>query len=191
MNADQVERLRRSVTEWNQWRVENQGVVPDLRGADLRNAHLNGAMLTKADLVGANLSGAMLVDVRFAYALLMNANLSGAMLAEADFWGADLSGASLVQADLYGAHLAGARMTDADLTGVDLTGVNHAGVTLSEEQRAVVKWDCAATQGKDARPVPEPAPSHIHFLPLTEKGSNALKEWQFLIYAAVLSPQAK
>jgi len=37
-NEDHVARLKQGVAAWNEWRAENENVVPDLSGADLRGA---------------------------------------------------------------------------------------------------------------------------------------------------------
>jgi hypothetical protein len=39
-NQEHVARLKQGVKVWNQWRDENPDIVPDLRGADLREATL-------------------------------------------------------------------------------------------------------------------------------------------------------
>ena len=43
----------RAVTEWNNWREADWGVIADLSGADLHRAHLSGAAL-----IGTNLENA-------------------------------------------------------------------------------------------------------------------------------------
>ena len=53
-DTEQVAVIRdKGVTEWNNWREADWGVVGDLRGADLRRAHLSGAAL-----IGTNLENA-------------------------------------------------------------------------------------------------------------------------------------
>jgi Pentapeptide repeats (8 copies) len=86
---------------------------PDIRRADLIEAHLSGARLDGADLSGAllikaDLSGADLVEANLVGAQLVKVNLSGARPV-----GADLSGADLSAADLSGAWLAGANLSGA------------------------------------------------------------------------------
>ncbi len=85
--------LRRSVREWNRWRVENPQVTPDLADAGLRGLDLSGA------------------------------NLSGAELKEADLRGTILSGSSLAGAGLAGANLFKAVLDSVELDGADLRGV--------------------------------------------------------------------
>jgi uncharacterized protein YjbI with pentapeptide repeats len=62
---EQLEILKRSVEEWNQWRETHPDIRPglsvaNLRGADLIGANLSGANLSMADLRGADLIGANL-----------------------------------------------------------------------------------------------------------------------------------
>ena len=81
MNLDHLERLLRSVEEWNEWRRENPDVVPDLtlaalNGKDLSGANLSGANLRRARLDGVNLSGARLGDVDLSRVRLTGADLT-------------------------------------------------------------------------------------------------------------------
>lgn len=110
----------------------------DLRGADLRDATLEGhvhpgpsgnvwrsflrADLSRADLTGANLEGAQLV-----WASLRRARLDGARMV-----GADLGEALLSDASLRGADLSGARLGEALLTCADLTGAVAVGAILRD-----------------------------------------------------------
>src|SRR5437868_10277633 len=113
--------LKQGVEPWNKWRLEN-GVRPDLSGANLIGTDLIGtdlidAYLSFADLTGANLSGAKLIDAN-----LIGANLSGAYLIDAKLSGANLTGAYLTGANLSGAGLNGANLSGAYLSGANLTG---------------------------------------------------------------------
>lgn len=91
--------------------------IVELRRADLSNAQLAGAVLTKAYFWQANLSGA---------------NLAGANLNRADFWLSNLRGARLAGASLRRAHLGGADLTGADLRGADLSGANLRDAILDD-----------------------------------------------------------
>src|SRR5436305_13494770 len=51
---EQVELLKRSVPEWNQWRKEHPDIGPDLSSADLSSANLSSANLNSADLSRPN-----------------------------------------------------------------------------------------------------------------------------------------
>ena len=62
-NQEHLTILEQGVEVWNQWRQEQQDVIPDLSGAslvkaDLSRADLSRAKLSHADLSRAYLSGA-------------------------------------------------------------------------------------------------------------------------------------
>ena len=104
----------------------------NLRGADLSEADLRSANLTKADLLGADLSEA---DLRWAY--LNNAKLFRTDLREADLSGANINNGLLPEdlvrgpnADTSVVSLRGADLTQADLSGADLSGADLSGAKL-------------------------------------------------------------
>jgi uncharacterized protein YjbI with pentapeptide repeats len=118
----QLERLLRSVEEWNQWREENPKVE-----IDISEANLSGADLIEANLIRANLSGANLIEAYLSRASLGRADLSGANLIEAYLSGAslgraDLSGADLSEANLIGANLMNCTALASNFTRANLTG---------------------------------------------------------------------
>jgi len=78
-NPEHLAKLKEGVAAWNQWRLENPSITPDLEHADLRHAHLEHADLREAHLEHADLSGAH----------LEHADLGGA-----DLTGADVTGLS-------------------------------------------------------------------------------------------------
>lgn len=151
----QVQRLKKSVEDWNEWRRQQaRDFEPDLTraglnnhdltGADLSNANLakaelGAAVLKGCDLRGANLSDAYLVSAdlegargagaRILRARLRGANLKGAVLVSADFSEAALAGACL-----EGANLTGANLTEANLTGADLSQANLSGANLQDAE---------------------------------------------------------
>jgi uncharacterized protein YjbI with pentapeptide repeats len=133
-DKEHVDRLRRDVGEWNEWRLGSGRVLSniDLSGADLRDGKLSGADLRDANLSDAGLRSAELFDAE-----LRGANLSGANLREAKLGGANLSGANLSRAKLIGAnlhhtHLVGANLVGANLVGADLNYANLIGANLSK-----------------------------------------------------------
>lgn len=98
------------------------GLNVGVRGpcGDLRNAHLEGADLSKLDLRGARLDGAKLKGASLTGADLRGASLENADLSKAVLTGAKLNRASLAGARLVGAHLEHAVLTEATVTGADL-----------------------------------------------------------------------
>jgi uncharacterized protein YjbI with pentapeptide repeats len=99
-NPEHLKLLLEGVDAWNNWRVGNRTILPDLREADLR-----GATLVKANLSGAVLRSASLRDANLCDANLRDANLNGANLSRADLSRAELLGANLSLANLSRANL--------------------------------------------------------------------------------------
>lgn len=89
----------------------------NLSGTDLQNAQLVDANLAGADLSKINLSGANLRRANLA-----GANLAGARLIRTNLAGANLTGCNLAGADFTGSNLIRANMTDANLDGALFTG---------------------------------------------------------------------
>jgi uncharacterized protein YjbI with pentapeptide repeats len=123
-NLEHLKILKEGVNAWFDWRLQNPGIIPDLKGATfgpayLRRANLRGANLAEADLHAADLQAADLGG-----AILNAANLRGACLDGADLSGADLTVASLTKAALIETNLQGANLSGADLRGTDLSGAN-------------------------------------------------------------------
>ena len=104
-NEDHLAILRKGVEAWNQWRLDDEMVQPDLSGANLDEVDFSGANLRDADLSGANVSWA---------------NLRGASLCKADLSGVDLRAADLREVNLREADLRWAKLSKADLSGADL-----------------------------------------------------------------------
>jgi hypothetical protein len=107
-----------------------------LEGADVSRANFYGARLTLsvlialngtgsnftgADLRGAKLSTAKLASSDFRYADLSNADLSRASLVGSDLRGTDLRGADLSQANFSSTNLTGAYLCGANTTGTTFT----------------------------------------------------------------------
>jgi hypothetical protein len=136
-NPELVERLKRGVVKWNAWRLEDIGVIPDLKGANFNEARLSMADLSGANLNEANLRGADLRGVNLWASNLNEANLNeailrGANLNEANLRGADLKGAKLRRANLSRADLSGANLNEASLSMADLSGANLNEANLRE-----------------------------------------------------------
>ncbi|NNV31306.1 hypothetical protein GTA30_16220 [Roseobacter sp. HKCCD6503] len=103
---------------------------PDLTGADLRNADLDGAILVGvsltrvqiqgADLTGAQLEGANLQFAQMRGADLRNAQMQEANLMQAQMQGANLRGAEMQRAVLWSAQMQGANLERAQMQGADL-----------------------------------------------------------------------
>ncbi len=119
-----------SYLSWNEWRLQNADIVPDLRGADLRNVMSAEPIdLSHCLLAGADLSGVWMPYANFRHADLRVANLrgahlNGASLFDANLRGADLSGAKLSTADLSNARLVETNLENADISDCSVYGVS-------------------------------------------------------------------
>jgi uncharacterized protein YjbI with pentapeptide repeats len=150
--------LKQGVEVWNEWRIMNPDIRPDLseanlsqrgfhgadlHGADLGGAYLNSAHLRQADFSGANLSRACLYG-----ADLRKADLFWADLSRADLYGANLNSANLSRADLSEAVFTGAYLSETNLSQADLSGADLSGAIVVHATFA--NLDLSAVKGLDA-----------------------------------------
>jgi hypothetical protein len=124
-DANHMEILKKGRDSWNQWRIENPDIKPDLsnvmlRNATLREMDLSEANLRNTDLYQADLAHADLYGADFYNARLASANLEAANLMKAHLRHANLRKANLKQADFTRANLKNAILEDADLSGAIL-----------------------------------------------------------------------
>lgn len=119
-NREHLDVFLQGVEVWNQWRMENPDVKPDLEGVNARNANLPGIDLIEANMVRANLSGANLFRSYLSRAVLAQTNFSGANLSSSDLFGANLLQANLSKTNLLGANLIQANFKKAKLNEADL-----------------------------------------------------------------------
>jgi hypothetical protein len=133
-NYEHLALVREGVAGWNAWRNENH-VLPDLSGAILNRAYLQGANLTEAYLVAADLGGADLHGAN-----LRAADLTGALLGTTNLRAADLTKAVLCTAHLENATLVETNLTDADLTGCRIYGISAWDLKLegTKQQNLVI-----------------------------------------------------
>lgn len=130
-NPKHLEKLKKGVDFWNQWRAKQHGINPNLSGANLADEHLAGIDLRDSLLIGVNFRDA---DLRYANlngADLRRADLSTARLQCADLSGATLRGAMLDKADLYEADLRSTDMEKASIIGADLSNASLRWTRLS------------------------------------------------------------
>jgi len=149
--------LKQSIANWNAWRRENSGIVPDLIeanlsmanlvGVDLSVANLSVSILSGADLSNADLSGAGLRGADLKGAKLCKANLVDADLIDADLRGADLRNADLRKAKLIDTDLRRADLSSADLRGADLSSADLRGADLRKAKMDYADLDQAVLGG--------------------------------------------
>lgn len=149
-NQEHLAIFRTGVEGWNNWRVNNPEIKPDLSGEDLsgiifceadcleiieNNAaessrflkesivikkNLMGVNFTHTNLSEVNLSRASLIAADLSWANLINAHLAGAILKFARLYEAKLIYADLRCADLEGTRLASANLSFAKLIWTDI-----------------------------------------------------------------------
>ncbi|MEM9274385.1 MAG: pentapeptide repeat-containing protein [Cyanobacteria bacterium P01_F01_bin.143] len=117
-NPEHIERLLNNVKTWNNWRIKNSFITPELSHDVFAHEYLSGAQLDGANLSYSNLTGTILSRADLSSTNLRNANLTYANLSSTNLTGADLT-----YADLSGANLSGANLRNANLTGVNLSRV--------------------------------------------------------------------
>ena len=116
-NQVHVELLKGGRDHWNQWRLDNPGTQPDLRGTDLSNHDLRGFALRRVLLSSIlHPSSAVPGMIRLGHVRL---GFAGSIIT-------DLSGS-----DLRDTLLNGADLTDADLRYTSLVNTDFTGASLS------------------------------------------------------------
>lgn len=123
------------VDAWNNWRLKNPDILPDLSEVDLsgqvlQHANFQGvnfkqSVLEFSDFTGSNFSNATLDD-----AFLSEADLTAANLFSASFVDADLSFANLHAADCFNAVFSNANMDNAELERTLFYQTNLSGASL-------------------------------------------------------------
>ncbi len=116
-NPEQVALLLQgNIEEWNSWRREHPGLIPNLYKADLN----------KSDLSGPSGNGA---------------NLYRANLESANLFGSNLQGVNLRDAKLQGASLGFTVFGNTNLTGaIGLEGCHHLGPSVVDHQTLAKSW---------------------------------------------------
>ena len=142
-NPEHLEILKQGVDVWNEWRINNKEIKPDLKsvnfrgssliGVDLRNANLGGAKLSGSDLSESNMSESILrfADLQniysnrgdFSNADMYSSDLSEAFLRSVKFFGADMTAVTLRQTSLFKTNLEFVKLNRANLMGTIFVSV--------------------------------------------------------------------
>ncbi len=131
-NALHASELRKGVVAWNQWRLQNPDVQPDLSGTDLRGIRLCGGD-RDADHYGSLLAGES--------QRLSEVFRDGANLKAVSFRGANLVDANLCYCDLTGADLSETIMSRALLCSSRLVGANLFWASLDKVDANNAEFD--------------------------------------------------
>lgn len=114
-NEEHLKRLDEGWEAWNDWRKDNDFIIPDLAGADLNGAELGDRVEMMIRVVN---SRHKFQGVAFSHCNMRGVKLSAKLI------GADLVGANLIGADLGGADLTGADLQKANLNYANLESTN-------------------------------------------------------------------
>lgn len=119
---DYFEILNKGVKFWNQWRIENPKLSPDLSNLTISETK---PAFPKADIEykSRNLEGINFENVNFNQTVLRGVNLRNANLKCCNFYRADLRKANLSESDLSNAKLNLTNLTLANLNNSKLYGV--------------------------------------------------------------------
>jgi len=140
----------------------------DLTGLDADGLHLpflkaTAACLKHTSLMEANLQSSELRSTDFRYAKLPQANLESCDLRDADMRQADLNLAILNDCKLSGVNIAGTNLLFTNIQGANIHGIvnlaqarsvetaNFQFVSLSEKEKAIIRTELWAQQGKKRR----------------------------------------
>lgn len=128
----------------------------DIRGANLREAYLEGANFRKSnlqevDLSEAHLQKAYLFGIKLQNANLNNTNLQDVVFSKANLKNADLTNAKLQGAKLFKANLQYVVLYEANLQGADLNQANLQDAFLGEANLQEANFNQASLQGADLK----------------------------------------
>ena len=135
----------------------------DADGLSLPHLEAKGAIFKHATMMESNLESSQLANTDFRYARLPQTDMTGCDLRAADLRQADLNLALLKNCMLEGADLAGTNLLFANLQGAKIVGIDHLAqarsvntanfqfVSLAEKERAVIRSELWAQEGKKRR----------------------------------------
>src|SRR5208337_4943704 len=139
---EHLEVLKKGVTYWNSWRLENQDVTPDLSSITLPHMDYSGINFSKVDLSDteiedvdlqkSNLCDAKLYNSKFVRSNLNIASLENAKAINVNFINTQLQatilrGADLSQTIFWESGIVGSDFTDANLFQVNFLGAYLSG----------------------------------------------------------------
>lgn len=129
-NPEHLQIFDQGLYAWNQWRMQNKKIQPDLTGMSRSEANIPGIDLSNTILTGANLSEANLAGANLRDCQMMGINLKEANLLGIQLKGANLTGANLKEVNLPGYDFSQIILTGINLKEANLKGSNFQGVTL-------------------------------------------------------------
>lgn len=137
-NPEHIDKLNEGVQIWNQWRIDNPKVRPDISEAkllkrDLRGANLRQVDFYKSDLSGSDLSGTDLSEAFLSHVTLDDANISHTKLYKAILVESSLKGTDLRGARIYGASVWNVKLDrESKQDGLIITWPDEAIITVDD-----------------------------------------------------------
>ena len=140
-SKEHLKTLQCGLETWNDWRLKNPKIKPDLSSAnlnrhefsgyDLSNVDFRFAELVESDLSNSNLSGSDLSGAN-----LLRANLQGSILNQCQlmrtlFISTDLSKSKLISSYIVGAYFKGANLISTNFSKSDLRNAVFIGSNVS------------------------------------------------------------
>lgn len=164
-NKEHIKILNHGMKIWNQWRMQNSEVGPDLSNADLHSADLRFFDFNLTSFRNANL----------AFADLRSADFSGANLTDAILTGANLTNANLSFATLDNANLTNARVGLTHFDSLDLRStkgldkIKHVMASFIDTRTIIYSQGQITEVFLRGCGIPEPFIENIHSLANAEK----------------------
>ncbi len=113
-----LEMLTKSkIRDFNEWRLTNLLVRPDICGMDFSNKDLSGALLNGIRCVNTNFSRSNLSKANLVQAEMANSNFQGADLTEAMLMYGDLKKCNFVEANLAQTNFMWSDLRECDFSG--------------------------------------------------------------------------
>jgi len=163
------------IREWNKFRQENPGFVPDLQKSDLSGIDLAPFDPEIGNYLGINLSSANLVFSNLNEINLTKANMNRAHVAEVNLKNAKLQWTDLTHAHLNYSNLANTNLSLANLKKANLTGSIFRDATILQANLRDAEIADADFSGASL----EHAEFHGAFLLLAEFQNTKLKSTDF------------
>ncbi|MDQ1591325.1 MAG: hypothetical protein QOG71_1952 [Pyrinomonadaceae bacterium] len=140
-NREHLKILMQGVETWNEWMSRDLEIIPNLRGANLREMNLEGVNFREVDLRGANLTNAILSRASLFASNFKSANFTQAQLVDLTFLAGELSGANFTHADissvifsfsnLSGSCFKKATINNSDFDSTNLSNANFSATEIS------------------------------------------------------------
>lgn len=112
-NKKHLQILKQGVQTWNEWMSLDLEIMPNLRGANLKQMDLQGVNFREVDLEGANLTSAILSRASLFGSNFKSANFTQAQLFDLTFLTSDLNRANFTNAEISSVEFSFSNLSDS------------------------------------------------------------------------------